>query len=118
MDKGDSAVLRICHRQAGAAHVVEVAGEIDAGTAAEFRRELAAAAVDSAELVVVDLSEVRFIDSAGVTVLAGLHRRGRDRGVSVKVVTRQYAVKRVLGITGLDELIPVVDDLAEALPAG
>lgn len=119
MDKGDPVVLRISHRRAGVAHVVEVAGEIDAGTAPELRRELASETVStaSAELVVVDLSEVGFIDSAGLTILAGLHRRSRERGVSVKVVTRSYAVKRALNITGLDELIPVVADLAEALPA-
>lgn len=118
MDKGDPVVLRISHRRAGTAHVVEVAGEIDAGTAPQFRRELASEAVDTAVAeLVVDLSEVRFIDSAGLTILAGLHRRSRERGVSVKVVTRQYAVKRALNITGLDELIPVVADLAEALPA-
>ncbi len=118
MDEGDPFVLRISHRRAGVAHVVEVAGEIDAGTAPELRRELASEAVDTtvAELVVVDLSEVRFIDSAGLTILAGLQRRSRERGVTVKVVTRQYAVKRALNITGLDELIPVVADLAEALP--
>lgn len=119
MDEGDPVVLRISHRQTGAAHVVEVVGEIDAGTAPELRRELAAESVDTttAELVVVDLSEVGFIDSAGLTILAGLHRRSRQRGVSVKVVTKQYAVRRALNITGLDELIPVVADLTEALPA-
>ncbi|MEU0795254.1 STAS domain-containing protein [Amycolatopsis sp. NPDC005961] len=119
MDEDAPAVLRISHRRAGPAHVIEVAGEIDAGTAPELRRELAQEKVDTtaARLVVVDLSEVGFIDSAGLTILAGLHRRGRERGVSVKVVTRQYAVKRALNITGLDELIPVVADLAEALPA-
>ncbi|MEU8639156.1 STAS domain-containing protein [Amycolatopsis sp. NPDC048633] len=118
MDEGAPVVLRISHRRAGTAHVVEVAGEIDAGTAPELRRELAPEAVDTAAgLVVIDLSEVRFIDSAGLTILAGLHRRSRERGVGVTVVTRQYAVKRALSITGLDELIPVVADLAEALPA-
>jgi anti-sigma B factor antagonist len=116
VNEGDPAVLRVSHRRAGAAHVVEVAGEIDAGTAPELGRELAAETVDGAELVVVDLSGVAFIDSAGLTVLAAFHRRSRERGTGVKLVTRQHAVKRALSITGLDELIPVVADLTEALP--
>ncbi|MCR6483184.1 STAS domain-containing protein [Amycolatopsis sp. OK19-0408] len=109
--------LRISHRRAGTAHVVTVAGEIDAGTARELRRELAPETVTASapELVVVDLSEVGFIDSAGLTALAGLHRNSLERGVRLTVVAGTRPVKRAFAITGLDELITVVPTLDDAI---
>lgn len=115
-----SGPLSISHRRAGTAHVVTVAGDVDAGTAPGLRRELAPEIVTAAapELVVVDLSEVGFIDSAGLTVLAGLHRKSLERGVRLTLVAGTRPVRRALNITGLDDLITVVGTLDDAIDPG
>ena len=57
------------------------------------------------EELVVDLSEVTFLDSAGLCVLAAAHRRAGGQGVRMRVLAASRAVIRPLQITGLWALL-------------
>lgn len=111
--------FRVSHRMVSEVCVVTVAGEVDAATAPVLRRELAADIVYSASpaVIALDLSEVGFIDSGGLTALVELHRDATERAVPLKIVTRQRAVTRAIDITGLGDLLTVVPDLDQVLPA-
>ncbi|SEF24226.1 anti-sigma B factor antagonist [Amycolatopsis pretoriensis] len=110
--RAGSPLLRISHRCVGTTHVIEVAGEVDAATAPELGRAAGPEFVDPAVAgLVVDLTGVGFIDSAGLTMLARLHSRTRERGAAFTVVAATHAVKRALRITGLDELFTVASEL-------
>jgi anti-sigma B factor antagonist len=88
--------------------VVRVAavGEVDSSSAPLLRAELETA-LDGGDLreLVVDLDGVTFLDSAGLSVLAGAHRRAAGRDVHLRVLASSRAVIRPLQITGLWDLL-------------
>lgn len=99
--------------------VVSVAGDIDMTTERAFRDVLMDEATKPARRrVVVDLAGVGFMASAGLHALLTVNERVRAAGGSLIVACPQPVVARVLSLTGVDEEIPVVGDVGEALRMG
>jgi anti-sigma B factor antagonist len=103
----------------GTADVVVVHGEVDSSTASLLDKAVADAAQRAAEsggdaVVVVDLTEVSFMDSAGLRVLV---MAGRTTDVTVKVVVGSPELKRLLRISALDTVLDVHPSLDDALAA-
>jgi anti-sigma B factor antagonist len=89
---------------------VAVHGELDLSTSPELgdalRREL-----NDGRSVIVDLSNVTFIDSTALNTLVGALRLCESNGTSLAVGRRLPAqVSRVFEITGLDAVLPVASD--------
>lgn len=82
---------------------ITVTGEIDLSTASALDASLRAAAADASS-VVADLSEVTFLDSAGLAVLVRLHD---ELGGRLLLRRPSPQVSRVLSVTGIDSVIPV-----------
>ena len=87
--------------------VLTVTGEVDSSTAPSLRAVVDTAFADGARALTVDLDGVTFLDSAGLCVLAGAHRRAAEDGVALRVVASTRAVVRPLQITGLYDLLAV-----------
>jgi anti-anti-sigma factor len=95
--------------------VVEVTGELDLSTAARWEEDVEAVGRDST-VVVLDLSDVRFVDSAGVRTLFRLVRTAESHGTHVFIVAPHAGpVRRLLDILAIDSLTPVCESRAEAL---
>ncbi len=94
--------------------IVRVSGDLDMATAPTFRRETVAAIAAGATDVVVDLSPTDHIDSVGVGLLLGVLKRVRTHGGSVRVVCDEDRIRRVLELTELTTIVPVVDRLGDA----
>ncbi len=94
--------------------VVVAAGEIDLYTAPALRESLIRAG-ESSSRVVIDLTDVTFLDSTGLGVMLGALRRARTAERSVALVGPTDMVKRVLQITGLDQVFTTYARLDEAL---
>jgi len=100
--------------------VVEVTGEFDLSTVARWEEDVEAVDRDST-VVVLDLSEVGFVDSAGVRTLFRLVRTAESRGTHLVIVApHDGAVRRLLDILAIDTMTPVCESRAEALrlPSG
>lgn len=69
----------------GAAHVAHFEGDLDIATVPTLQREVLAA-TDGARLVVLDLSDVGWLDSSGLRLLDDLARAYEARGTDVRVV--------------------------------
>ena len=95
--------------------VVTAPGEIDLANAGALRAALAEAAGPGPALVVVDMSQTRFCDSAGLNVLVAADRLARARGGEVRLVITGEPVARIVALTGVDRVIPVYPSLEEAL---
>jgi anti-sigma B factor antagonist len=95
--------------------VITCAGEIDLSTADRFRDELNAAVQSSATGIVVDLTQVTFMDSTGLGVLAKARNRATERDCLIRLAGPIPHVAKVLRITQLDQVFPVHDTLDEAL---
>jgi len=99
--------------------VVSVTGDIDTTTEQAFRDVLMGEAAKPARRrVVVDLAGVGFMASAGLHALLTVNERVRAAGGSLIVAGAQPVVARVLSLTGVDQEIPVADDVGEALRMG
>lgn len=87
-------------------------GELDAFSVQEFREHLANLAGDQA--VIIDLSGVPFMDSAGLGALIGGIRKIREADGEVVVVCDRAAVLRLLHTTRFDRMVTVVPTLEQA----
>ena len=82
-------------------------GTLDAYTAPRLREAMALMA--SAQSLVIDLSEVSFVDSAALTALINGIRRLREGGGRVAVSSPRHNVRRVLETIGFERVAPMVE---------
>lgn len=105
--------MNLSSEQLDASLLLRVSGEVDLATAGDLEKALTDAAGSS---VVVDLTEVPFMDSTGLNALVNGRRAIMDAGGSIAlVVTPESAVARLLDITGMGDVLPTftsVDDAA------
>ncbi|MGH8894218.1 MAG: STAS domain-containing protein [Actinomycetes bacterium] len=97
--------LDLSTRRLGEWAVVSVAGEVDLGTASQLADHASEALRDVSSHVVLDLAGVSFMDSTGLKVLVSLHRQAEEAGGSFAVAGTTRPVRRVLSVTGLDQVI-------------
>jgi anti-sigma B factor antagonist len=96
-------------------HVVSAAGELDVHTAPTLQAELDPLSTQAAAALVVDLTDVGFIDSTGLGVLVTTLKHVREAGGTLDVVVTAPRVLKVFALTGLDVVIPLHGTLAEAV---
>jgi anti-sigma B factor antagonist len=87
-------------------------GELDAYTVGQFRESLGELA--SRPKLLIDMSDVPFVDSAGLGALIGGIRRARELGGDVAVCCNRPTLVRLLHTTGFDRIVNVTETLAEA----
>lgn len=90
--------------------IVAVAGEIDLLTAPQLAATLDPILAADTERIAIDLTDVTFIDSAGVHVLVNARNRARRH---VAVICGPGTVRRTLGLLGLVDTLSVVSTLDE-----
>lgn len=98
--------------------VVEVLGEIDMATAGALGEHLDALTSDGVPQVVVDLRAVEFFDCSGLRVLCRAERRAREHGGSLRLVSDQARIHRLLRACGLLGRFPPLAELPSASPPG
>jgi anti-sigma B factor antagonist len=96
-------------------------GHLDASNRDEFRVSLEAAANDAAAAglrsLVLDLSNVRFVDSSGLGVIMATLRRIRGSGGDMVACNILKQVKVLFDLIRLDRVMSVFDDRTEAVSA-
>ena len=90
-------------------------GELDAFTVSQFRQALAELA--SNPRLLIDMSRVPFVDSAGLGALIGGIRRARELGGDVAVACNRPTLTRLLKTTGFDRIVTVAETIDEAAAA-
>ncbi len=87
--------------------VLKISGSFDVYTAAPVREWMELASVDLPANIVVDLSEVHFIDSTALAVLVHGMRNSRERNGDVRLCGLQQPVRMVLELTRLDKVFEI-----------
>ena len=87
---------------------------IDSANAAEVKAEAMRLLGDASD-VVVDLSGVEFLDSAGVGVLVGLFKNSRLHGGRARFCGLTPGVRSVLELIQLDKIFEIYDDVETAI---
>ena len=102
-------------RADGGYTVCRPVGELDAFTVSQFRQALAD--LVSKKQIVIDMSAVPFVDSAGLGALIGGIRRAREAGGDVAVACSRPTLTRLLHTTGFDRIVSVTETVDEAAVA-
>ena len=96
--------------------VVLLRGEVDGSNADDLAERIAAAIRNDALALVLDLSQVTYLDSSGVRLVFRLARGLRDRQQALHlVVPAGSRVRRLLDLAGVEEVARVLTH-AQALP--
>jgi anti-sigma B factor antagonist len=98
--------------------VIAVEGKLVLGAALNsLREQLNQSLQTSAQQIVIDLSRVSYIDSAGIGALALAFFNAKSSGRSLKLAGPQPNVKEAIGLTRLDTVIPIVATLPKPQPS-
>ena len=89
----------------GSTATVAAAGEIDLSTVDDLRAAVTAAASDGTEKLLLDLTAVEFIDSAGLGGLLELRSTLRANNVTLEIDAGDGPVRQAMEITGLSDLL-------------
>ena len=96
-------------------HLVAPSGEVDVVTAPKLGRRLLSLLEEGKRALVVDLSNITFIDSAGVAVLLNARRQICHRRGELVVVCPNERVRRSFQIMGLTQHLRIYRSRREAL---
>ena len=99
----------------GRAAIVGVGGALDIRFAERLDRELARLIDRRASDIIVDLRRVEFMDSIGLRSLVAAHQAAWRARVPMWFVRGGAPVTRVLRMTGLDAVLPLIDRLPRRL---
>jgi anti-anti-sigma factor len=102
-------VFSVSRRRAGDGVAVVAVGEIDLATVDAVRAEIDAARTETT-LVLLDLRDVTFIDSAGVRLVLEGSRELAAEGGELVIVRGGPEVRRVFDLVGLDGRVKMVDE--------
>jgi anti-anti-sigma factor len=105
-------------RNEGSAWILAARGELDLRTSPELEGRLDRVWASGAELVILDLRQIEFMDSTGLRVLLGAHQRAQESSRRFALVRGADQVERVLTLTGVRDLLTIVDAPEELLAAG
>jgi anti-sigma B factor antagonist len=89
--------------------VVSLEGELDLATAPQLREQLVTLAEQADTVIVVDLTNLAFIDSTGLSVLVMALNRSRAGGGTIVLRNPSQSVMRILEITGLVSVFGIED---------
>jgi anti-anti-sigma factor len=88
--------------------LVTLSGELDASTATLLYDQLSDLEVKDVQHVVLDLAQVSFMDSTGLSVIVTEHKRLRHSGGGLTVFAPPSSVRRLFEITGLNTVLDIV----------
>ena len=91
--------------------LVSLRGELDMSGIDRARQAIEQAESLDKQLLVLDLSELEFIDSTGLEVVLRAARRAHDAGRRLVVRRPSRYVRRLLELTAIDQSLDVVDDV-------
>jgi anti-anti-sigma factor len=108
--------LDVCSvRWAGRQAVITLPAEIDMNNADLVNAELAQALEEGPGVLVVDMTATAFCSSGGIHVLSRARSQATVAGARLRVAVTAHIVRRVLELTGMDELIDIYPDVETAL---
>ena len=110
----ESEPLSICVEHRGEIALVTVGGEVDFKTGPALKKTIDNVIGPAPTKLIIDLSEVTFMSSVGLAILAWTSERlGESAGFAV--VATRLATMRPIHLTGLDQLFSLCSTIDQAL---
>jgi anti-sigma B factor antagonist len=89
------------------AHTIVLTGEADLQGVPEVEAALKDALDGEPRLIVIDLSNLTFIDSSGLHTLVTAHELCRARGHELRIIPGPANVQRLFELTGMNDVLPL-----------
>jgi anti-sigma B factor antagonist len=99
----------------GSTKLISVSGELDLASGPELESELDKVSAPQTTLLVVDLRELEFMDSTGLSIIVRAHQRLAETGCELGLVRGSTQVQRLLDLTGVAERVRLVGAPEELL---
>ncbi|MCE6998326.1 STAS domain-containing protein [Saccharothrix sp. S26] len=93
----------------GHVHTIALTGELDHASTPRLHEELARLRLSAGDRLVLDLAELSFCDSSGLTALLAAHEISLGAGAALELATPPALLVRILRTTGLTEVFTVRD---------
>jgi anti-sigma B factor antagonist len=98
-------VFEIDTVRAGPALWLRLSGELDLASVERLEEAISVAEEGTARVIVIDLADLEFMDSAGLTVLLQAHSRTRQDGQRLRFVPSEHdGVTQLVAVTGTSEI--------------
>jgi anti-sigma B factor antagonist len=97
------------------AAVITISGRVDSSNAAEFDAALKNALAEGHHNLVIELSGVNYMSSAGLRAIVAAHRESRKKGGDVCLAAPSERVAEVLSLAGLHSVFTVYPDTLAAV---
>jgi len=94
--------------------VCRLAGELDAYTAPDLRDTLEEHVRSGVAWIIVDLGQLRYLDSTGLGILVGAAKQCRQAGGDLAVACDRRNLLKIFQISGTQEILNVVADVEAA----
>ena len=95
--------------------ILTLAGEIDMKCSSELRAKFMELFKNKPAVLVVDMTEVEFMDSSGLAILVEALKWCRQNDSKLKLVGMVQTVRSVFEISRLDSIFQIYDTIEEAL---
>ena len=103
-------ILEVTTQDSGGQVTISLKGELDLSSVGKVQEELRRVEAEGPAVLVLDLSDLTFLDSTGLRTVVTADERARANGRRLVVVRGPDAVQRVFAITRLEERLEMVDD--------
>jgi anti-anti-sigma factor len=95
--------------------ILRIHGEVDISNADEVSEAIDQAVSNEGTTVVLDLTPTTYLDSSGIQLLVQLAERLGDRRHALRVVVpRDSALRTLIELTGLEQVIPIRSSMEDA----
>ena len=108
-------MMNVSTRTADGGRVVDVSGEIDMQSSPKMREELRQLVAQKPDRIVVNLSEVKYIDSSGLATLVECLQSTKKLGLPLVLIGMNDNVRDIFELSGLNRVFSIMQTEAEAL---
>lgn len=109
--------LTIIENRTGSVLILKVGGYLDGHTAVELEQRMNSLMQAGSHRLVIDLSTLTYIASAGVGVLISLQHQAKTAGGGLQLVNPSPSVREIFSILGLQTILAIHDSLDAGVKA-
>ena len=106
--------MKLNHRRIDSIDLVEMSGRLVMADAPEARQRLESIIEQGSGKLIIDLSDVGFMDSSGLSVLISTFKQTRTKDGDVVLLNPSPAVRTLFELTRMQQVFDIVDDEAAA----
>jgi anti-sigma B factor antagonist len=106
--------IKVETKQIKNSHIISVQGEIDVYTSPRVKETINELIEKENYNLIINLEEVRYIDSTGLGVLIGALKKVREHNGSINLICTNPQIKKIFNITGLVKIFGIFKNEEEA----